>query len=105
MISNRMLRTFLSIEFLINPISRFLMNSHIYMQIPKKTRISVAVVNSQIRLFDLVVVAVVRDSFVFAYLLVFLAINSYILGEMNRLSNYSRSLESTLSGIKAIDSR
>ena len=75
------------------------------MQIPKKTRISVAVVNSQIRLFDLIAVVVVRDSFVFAYLLVFLAINSYISGEMNRLSNYSGSLGSTLSEIKATGSR
>ncbi len=75
------------------------------MQIPKKTRISAIMVNSQIRLFDLIAVAVVRDAFVFAYLLVFLAINSYISGEINRLSNYSKSLGSTLSEIKATGSR
>ncbi len=75
------------------------------MQISKKTRISIIMVGSQIRLFDLVAVAVIKNSFVFAYLLVFFAINSYILGEINRLSNCDRSLESTLSGIKAIGSR
>ncbi len=70
------------------------------MQIPKKTRISTTIISSQIRLFDLVAITIIKNSFVFAYLLVFLAINSYISEEINRLNNYSKSLELTLSELK-----